>query len=61
MHGITDEYSSIGTSSHYNGMEGEVVGSRSTGCVCKLLIKEILVHGMYTKERPKRKKQTEKS
>ena len=35
-------YSSSGTSSFHNyGIEDEVVGSRTTGCMCNLTIKKL--------------------
>jgi hypothetical protein len=38
---LSMSYSSTGTSSsHNNGMEGEVLGSRLVGCVCNLPIKK---------------------
>jgi hypothetical protein len=45
-------YSSTGTTfSHNNGVEGEVVGSRSTGCMCNLPIKKstLILHGKLEK------------
>ena len=52
-------YFSTHTSSHNNGMEGDILGSRLTRCVCNLPIKKL--PSFFTQKKKKEKKKNRES